>query len=174
MADGAGVILYAIALGIAIPVNLAQRYAPCGNGMFPYELQNNPVLASFALAGMITLVSFFIASLILMIAYVNRDAARRGMNSALWTLLAIVFLPAWLFIGFVIYFLVREPLPYPCPQCNSAVSARFNFCPNCKCNLHPACPLCKSEVGELDKFCPNCGNDLKAAALPEATAQSTT
>jgi hypothetical protein len=118
--------------------------------------------------------SLFTASLIFMIAYVNRDAARRGMNSALWTLLAIVFLPAWLFIGFVIYFLVREPLPYPCPQCNSAVSARFNFCPNCKCNLHPACPQCKNEVGELDKFCPHCGNDLKAPAQLEVAPQGPT
>jgi len=45
------------------------------------------------------------------------------------------------------------------------VGARFNFCPNCKCNLHPSCPQCKSEVGELDKFCPHCGNDLKTAGM---------
>ena len=61
------------------------------------------------------------------------------------------------------HLLMREPLPYPCPQCNTAVSARFNFCPNCKCNLHPACPQCKKEVTELDKFCPFCGSDLKTA-----------
>ena len=39
-------VLYLIALGIAIPVNLAQRYTPYGNNMFPPELQDNPVLAS--------------------------------------------------------------------------------------------------------------------------------
>jgi predicted amidophosphoribosyltransferase len=52
------------------------------------------------------------------------------------------------------------------------VNARFNFCPSCKCNLHPACLQCKREVAELDKFCPYCGNDLKAAASPaEVPAQ---
>jgi RNA polymerase subunit RPABC4/transcription elongation factor Spt4 len=164
-------ILYLIALGIAIPVNLAQRYNPYGNDMFPPDLRDNPVLASFALAGMVTLVSFFMAIMIFMIAYVNRDAARRGMNSALWTLLVLVLTPSSLIIGFVIYFLMREPLPYPCPQCSASVSARFNFCPNCKCNLQPACPQCKREVAELDKFCPYCGNDLASTATTGSAPQ---
>jgi quinol-cytochrome oxidoreductase complex cytochrome b subunit len=166
-------LLYAIALGIAIPVNLAQRHNPYGNDMFPPELRDNPVLASFAFAGMITLVSVFMASLIFMIAYVNRDASRRGMNSALWTILVIIFIPTWGLIGLIIYLLMREPLPYPCPECATTVNARFNFCPNCKCNLHPSCPQCKREVGELDKFCPSCGNDLKAAGDAQPALSST-
>ncbi|HET8925646.1 MAG TPA: zinc ribbon domain-containing protein [Candidatus Acidoferrum sp.] len=164
--------LYMLALGIAIPVNLAQRYNPGGNEMFPPELQNEPVLASLALAGLVTLMSLFMAAFIFLTAYVNRDAARRGMNAALWTILILVFLPTWGLIGLVIYFLMREPLPYPCPQCGYSVSARFNFCPNCKCNLHPSCPQCKHEVAELDKFCPFCGNDLKAAPASEAPVQN--
>jgi hypothetical protein len=166
-------LLYAIALGIAIPVNLAQRHNPYGNDMFPPELRDNPVLASFAFAGMITLVSVFMASLIFMIAYVNRDASRRGMNSALWTILVIIFIPTWGLIGLIIYLLMREPLPYPCPECATTVNARFNFCPNCKCNLHPSCPQCKREVGELDKFCPSCGNDLKATGDAQPALSST-
>jgi len=157
------VVLYVIALVIAVSVNLAQRHNPDGNYMFPPELRDNPALASLALAGLVTATSLTLAILIFLIAYVNRDAKRRGMNSALWTILVIILLPAWGFIGFVIYFLMREPLPYPCPQCGTSVSARYNFCPNCKCNLHPSCPQCKREVGEMDKFCPHCGNDLKAA-----------
>lgn len=153
-------VLYVIALGIAIPVNLAQRYNPYGNDMFPPELRDHPVAASFVLGGMVTLVSIFMAGFIFLTAYVNRDAARRGMNSALWTILVIIFVPTWGLVGFIIYLLMREPLPYPCPQCAASVSARFNFCPNCKCNLQPSCPQCKREVAELDKFCPYCGNDL--------------
>src|SRR4029077_12237141 len=65
-------------------------------------------------------------------------------------------------IGFILYFQVREPLPYPCPRCSTMVGARFNFCPNCKCNLHPSCPNCKREVAETDKFCPYCAQDLTA------------
>ena len=159
---GLVIVLFLAAQVIAFVVN-TKVFAPNGE-IFPPELKGDVALASLALAGIVTGVSLVMASMIFLIAYVNRDAKRRGMNSALWTILVIILLPAWGFIGFVIYFLMREPLPYPCPQCASVVGARFNFCPNCKCNLHPSCPQCKHEVGELDKFCPSCGNDLKAAA----------
>ena len=135
-----------------------------GGEMFPPDLKDEPVLASLALGGVVALMNIFFATFIFLTAYVNRDAARRGMNAALWTILILIFLPTWGVIGLVIYFLMREPLPYPCPQCGTSVSARFNFCPNCKCNLHPSCPQCKREVAELDKFCPYCGNDLLASA----------
>ena len=161
---GLVVVLYVIAVGIAITVNMAQQNNPNGNDMFPPELRDNPALAQVALVGLVTLVSLFFASFIFMLAYVNRDASRRGMNSALWTILVLIFMPTWGLIGLVIYLLMREPLPYPCPECATTVNARFNFCPNCKCNLHPSCPQCKREVGELDKFCPHCGNDLKASS----------
>jgi len=157
-------VLYGIALVTAITVNLAARNNPNGNEMFPPELRNNPALASLALAGIVTAAGLTMATFIFFVAYVNRDASRRGMSAALWTILVLILLPAWGFIGFVIYFLMREPLPYPCPQCGNTVGARFNFCPSCKCNLHPSCPQCKREIAETDKFCPYCGNDLKAAA----------
>ena len=158
---GTVLFLYVLAVLIAIGFNMeAPRH---GGVVFPPELQNEPVLAPLALAGLVTLTSLFLASFIFMLAYVNRDASRRGMNSALWTILVLIFLPTWGLIGLVIYLLMREPLPYPCPQCGTTVNAHFNFCPNCKCNLHPTCPQCKHEVGELDKFCPSCGNDLKPA-----------
>jgi hypothetical protein len=168
-------VLYVLALVIALTVNMAQRNNPNGNDMFPPELRDNPALAQLALSGLVTLMALFCTSFVFMIAYVNRDASRRGMNSALWTILVIVFLPTWGLIGLVIYLLMREPLPYPCPECATTVNARFNFCPNCKCNLHPACPQCKREVGELDKFCPHCGNDLaitKGAASTAPAMQS--
>jgi hypothetical protein len=164
------IVLFFIAQGIALAVNLT---APGrGDQIFPPELQNNPALASLALAGIISLISIFFAAFIFLTAYVNRDAARRGMNSFLWTVLILIFLPTWGLIGLVIYFLMREPLPYPCPQCGTSVSARFNFCPNCKCNLQPSCPQCKREVAELDKFCPYCGNDLTPGAAPGLTPQA--
>jgi MFS family permease len=154
------IVLFLLAQTIAFMVNMDE--ARHGGTIFPPELQNDPTMASLALAGIVTAASLVIASLIFLIAYVNRDAKRRGMNSGLWTILAIILLPAWGFIGFVIYFLMREPLPYSCPQCATTVGARFNFCPNCKCNLHPSCPQCKREVVETDKFCPYCAYELGA------------
>ena len=95
--------------------------------------------------------------------YVYRDARRRGMNAALWVFLVLVMLPAYLAVGFVLYFTAREPLPYHCPKCGLLVSARFNFCPGCKCELHRTCGNCRREVGDVDRYCPHCGNDTATA-----------
>jgi ABC-type Fe3+ transport system permease subunit len=153
------VVLYLIAVAIAVTVNLNPALHDAE--MFPPELRGHPVVQSLALAGIVTAASLFLAIFIFLVAYVNRDAKRRGMNSGLWTFLVIVLWPAYFAIGFIIYFLMRQPLPYDCPQCASAVDARYNFCPNCKCNLHPSCPQCKNEVVEGDKYCPYCAQDLR-------------
>ena len=129
--------------------------------VFGAELDNDPGAAGAALFGIITGASLVFAFMVFMVGYVNIDAKRRGMHSALWTFLVIVLMPGYFVLGFIIYLLMREPLPYDCPQCGAKVDARFNFCPNCKCNLHPACPQCKREVAETDKFCAYCGYDLE-------------
>jgi hypothetical protein len=136
--------------------------------VFGPELDNDPGAAGAALFGIITGVSLVFAFMVFMVGYVNIDAKRRGMRSALWTFLVIVLMPGYFVLGFIIYLLMREPLPYNCPQCGATVDARFNFCPNCKCNLHPACPQCKREIAETDKFCAYCGQDLGPAKTSDA------
>jgi hypothetical protein len=131
-------------------------------------LPNNPLFSALSVAGIVTAASIPLAALLLAFGYVNRDAKRRGMNSALWTILVVVLSPGWLALGFFIYFLMREPLPYSCPQCGATVGARFNYCPNCKCNLRPSCPQCKREVGETDKFCPYCACELTPGTVSAA------
>lgn len=110
-----------------------------------------------AMIGIMTLGGGLIAAFGLLIGYVNRDAKRRGMNATLWTLI-VIFVPNA--IGFIIYFVAREPMLFKCPGCGEAVSARFNFCPKCKFNLNPACPECKHMVRPGDRFCPYCAHDL--------------
>jgi uncharacterized membrane protein YidH (DUF202 family) len=112
-----------------------------------------------ALIVVMVLVGILFVALGLLIGYVNRDARRRGMNATLWTIMVILIPNA---IGYILYFLVREPLVFNCPQCGGTVSARFNFCPKCKYNLHPACPECKNAVRTEDRYCPNCAHDLSA------------
>jgi Double zinc ribbon len=138
--------------------------------VFGPELDSDPGAAGAALFAIITGASLVFAIMIFVVGYVNKDAKRRGMHSALWTFLVIVLMPGYLILGFIIYLLMREPLPYSCPQCGATVDARFNFCPNCKCNLHPACPNCKREVAETDKFCAYCGTDLQLANASEQGA----
>jgi len=165
------VALWVIALAIGTSVNLYNLRH--GQDYFPSdpEMLNYPVVACVALAAVITGAAFFISCLLFMFGYVYKDAQRRGMHPVLWTLLVLILSPAYGVIGLVIYLLVREPLSYPCPQCAATVSARFNFCPNCKYNLHPSCPQCQREISDTDKFCPNCAAELThAPKSPSATA----
>ncbi len=138
-----------------------QMSTPHGE-LWPFP--NQPAPSALAVAGIVTAASIPISAFFLLIGYVNRDAKRRGMNSTLWTIVVVILSGGWGFLGFLIYFLMREPLPYNCPQCGAPVGARFNYCPNCKCNLRPSCPQCKREVGELDKFCPYCAFDLRSGS----------
>jgi membrane-associated PAP2 superfamily phosphatase len=151
------VLFLAAQVGFFIANFYAHALSTPEGQLWPFP--NNPALSVLSVAGIVTVASIPLAALFLAFGYVNRDAKRRGMNSALWTILVVV-LSQSLALGFLIYFLMREPLPYNCPQCGATVGARFNFCPNCKCNLRPTCPQCKREVGELDKFCPYCACEL--------------
>ncbi len=156
------VLLSFLALVIGLAVNL--HNLKTGGPIFPDDsLRNDPLSSCAGLLGVILVCSIGFSCLLLTLGYVYRDAKRRGMNGALWTLLVLILAPMYLFIGLVIYLLVRDPLPYTCPQCTATVSAKFNFCPSCKYNLHPACPQCQQEVSDTDKFCPYCATELTHA-----------
>jgi ABC-type Fe3+ transport system permease subunit len=155
-------VLYLLALGAAVTI---VNVAP--DTRFP-EVRDNAAAATLAMIGIVTGMAILISAFLFALGYVYRDARRRNMNAPLWTLLVLVLAPSSLIIGLVIYLLVREPLPYPCPRCGALVGPRFNFCSNCKCNLHPSCPNCKQEIAETDRFCPNCAYELKASELPDA------
>jgi hypothetical protein len=164
------IVLYILAITIGVTI---VHYSPDSR---PSELRDNAAVATLAVIGIITGISILFACFLLMLGYVNKDAKRRGMNSTLWTLLVLVLSPGYVGIGFIIYFLIREPLPYPCPRCSQLVGPRFNFCSNCKCDLHPSCPNCKHEIAETDKFCPYCAYELgkptESPALPPPAAES--
>ena len=162
-------LLSVLALIIGLSVN---HYGfQTGGPIFPGDesLRHDPELSYFELGGVITFGAVALSILFFSLGYVYRDAKRRGMNPGLWTLLVLLLSGGYFFIGFIIYLLIREPLPYSCPQCAASVNARFNFCPNCKCNLHPACPQCQREVSDTDKFCPYCASEL---AQPKAAPQA--
>jgi len=160
---GTCVALWVLALIIGMGVNVYGIRT--GGDMFPGDesLRAHPVISCLALAGVITFGALCVSLSFFMLGYVYRDAKRRGMHAGLWTLLVFLLTPSTGIIGLVIYLLVRDPLPYTCPQCATAVNARFNFCPNCKYNLHPACPQCQREVSDTDKFCPFCATELTHA-----------
>ncbi len=99
----------------------------------------------------------------LLIGYVSRDAKRRSMKRWAWVLL-VIFIPNG--IGFILYFLLREPMRSTCPQCGATVEPGFNFCPKCHFNLTPTCPQCSRPVRHGDVYCAYCGHKLDTAPVP--------
>jgi RNA polymerase subunit RPABC4/transcription elongation factor Spt4 len=126
--------------------------------IFPRDLHAPPLVLR-AVFGLIP--ACVLAFFTLLVGYVNRDTKRRGMNRTLWTIL-VIFVPNA--IGFIIYFLMRQPVQATCPQCAATVNPAFNYCPRCKFNLHPACPQCHRTIEAGDTFCPYCASELKAPA----------
>ncbi len=90
--------------------------------------------------------------------FVYRDARRRGMNVALWTLIAVL---APSLIGFIIYLLVRgNHSDMKCPNCNTRITEQYVVCPGCGAKLKPTCPNCMTAVEPDWKVCPKCANPL--------------
>ncbi|MDA2914523.1 zinc ribbon domain-containing protein, partial [Acidobacteriia bacterium AH_259_A11_L15] len=79
---------------------------------------------------------------------------RRGMNRTLWTLL-VIFIPNA--IGFIIYFILRRPIPRPCPKCGTRLRTEFVFCPACGLEISSKCPSCQRAVEAGWANCAFCG-----------------
>lgn len=104
--------------------------------------------------------SIFIVGLPVLIGvYVYRDAVQRGMNAALWTLVAVLA-PA--FVGFIIYLLVRSGYSdLKCPNCEAAVTEQYRVCPKCGTKLKASCPGCNLPVEPDWTVCPHCSSPLQ-------------
>ena len=99
-------------------------------------------------------------SFLLLTGYVYGDAKRRNMRPLMWALLALLIPNA---IGFILYFILREPLMHTCAQCGKSVRGTFAFCPFCGANRAPSCPQCHSAVEPEWPHCPHCGASLQRA-----------
>ena len=104
---------------------------------------------------------------ILVGVYVYRDAKRRKMNAALWTLIAVV---APGLIGFIVYLLARGNYPMlECAQCGAPVTEQYAVCPKCGVKLHAACPNCAKPVEPDWQVCPHCAAPLPAGQTDVVT-----
>jgi hypothetical protein len=106
-----------------------------------------------------TLAAAVMAALVLFYGYIYADAKRRGMRAGMWTLLA-AFIPY--LIGVILYFLLRDPLPAPCPKCGQFARGSFTFCPNCGCELLRVCRVCRKKLEPGWANCAYCGTPLAA------------
>jgi Double zinc ribbon len=128
--------------------------------IFIYVLPTDPEIGRWPRLGQGLFVYglfLFLVAFVALIGYVYGDARRRRMRAVLWTLLAI-FIPYA--IGFILYFILRDPLPRPCPGCGNVVKSGFVFCPHCGTSLQPTCPNCGKGVERGWANCPHCGQAL--------------
>jgi hypothetical protein len=91
--------------------------------------------------------------------YVYKDSKRRNMSPMLWILICIFF-PY--FLGFLVYLLVRDPIPLTCPGCRAVVAKEDIFCKQCGNKLADTCKKCGGHLPGGAKFCPNCGTQSDA------------
>jgi RNA polymerase subunit RPABC4/transcription elongation factor Spt4 len=83
------------------------------------------------------------------------------MRYVMWTLLAIFI---WNFIGTILYFLMRDPMPTPCPKCGKLSAQSFTFCPSCGVELMRTCRVCHRKLGPGWSNCAYCGTSLASQA----------
>lgn len=92
--------------------------------------------------------------------YVYRDAKRRDMSPALWTI--VTFLTPG-YIGFIIYLIVRnghEITNLKCPSCDSKVDKSYFVCPYCSEPLKAKCTSCGNPLEAGWDTCPFCGEPI--------------
>jgi len=122
--------------------------------------------ASFYL---IFVAALFLVLPILIGVYVYRDAHNRGMNAALWTLIAALA-PSG--IGLIIYLVVRSDYnSFECPNCKAPILEEYATCPKCGTSLKAKCTNCGKAIASGWQNCAHCGEpipgDAKIPTLPK-------
>ncbi len=138
-------------------------YFACTTPLFFYAVPHDPDMGQWPRwgQGLFVYGMFLVAvAYVALIGYVYGDAKRRQMRYVMWTLLAI-FIPDA--IGIILYFILRDPLPKPCPGCGNVAKAGFTFCPHCGAALQPTCPNCGKAVDPSWANCPHCGQRMPVA-----------
>jgi hypothetical protein len=114
------------------------------------EMREWPAIQKVALLSIVPIFLMVCAGLV---GFIYADARRRRMRHVLWAWLAVV--PY--FIGVILYFILRDPLPTPCPTCRTEVPRAFAFCPGCGASIHPVCTQCGKALQREWLNCPHCG-----------------
>ena len=148
-------VAWFIAIALFVGMQCAFWFAIFPNGD-PNEMEKMSLALKIFLPTLAASVLFVWA---LLVGYIYADAKRRGMRYVMWTLLG-AFVPNA--IGIILYFLLREPLPTPCPRCGKLARGSFAFCPHCGAELLRACRVCGKKLEPGWSNCAHCGTPVGA------------
>jgi Phospholipase_D-nuclease N-terminal len=109
-----------VLVGCALLVGLVVGYKTADQGAVLRILS--------AYGGAALVLGIVLAIWLLCLGFVFADARRRGMRSVLWVLVAALF-PHLL--GFLLYFVMRQPIASTCTHCGMTVSHHQRFCSWC-------------------------------------------
>ena len=113
-----------VLVGCVLLIGLGMGYKTAGQGA---------VLRMMSTYGGAALVfGFVLAIWLLSVGFVFADARRRAMRPVLWVLVVVLF-PHLL--GFLLYFVMRQPIAASCTQCGMTVSSHQRFCSWCGTSL---------------------------------------
>jgi len=147
-------------VGIVLSVSFTLIIA-LGPMQFESEVSSWPAIAK---AGLLVAPLVCTITYSLLVGFIYADAKRRRMRHVMWAWLALV--PY--FIGVILYFILRDPLPTPCGRCGMEMSRDFAFCPGCGSPIHPKCAQCGKAIEPSWANCPHCG-----AAVSPSSAMAT-
>ena len=63
-------------------------------------------------------------------------------------------------VGIILYFILRDPVPVPCPSCATPARKGHAFCASCGAAVRRACPECRRPVETGWRNCAHCGAAL--------------
>ena len=124
---------------------------------FDSEMQAWPLIAK---VGIISIIPVAILVYSALVGFIYADAKRRRMRHVMWTWLALI--PY--FVGVILYFILRDPMPAPCIICGMEVPQAFAYCPGCGASIHPTCSQCGKRLQREWANCPHCGNRVASSS----------
>jgi RNA polymerase subunit RPABC4/transcription elongation factor Spt4 len=139
-------------------------YGALAGFLFGFAIPHDPNLHLWELWRKILFafgIPLWLFPVVLLVGFVYSDAKRRNMHYVVWTFLAALIPDG---IGIILYFLLRDPLPVPCPRCNSMVPQSYSYCPHCGTQIARACPNCRRKIEPDWANCPYCGAKLNGAS----------
>ncbi len=109
-----------VVVGCALLIGLVAGYKTAGQGSVLRTMSTD--------GGAAVVFGIACAAWLLCLGFVFADARRRAMRSVLWVLVAALF-PHLL--GFLLYFVMRQPIASTCAHCAETIGRHQRFCPCC-------------------------------------------